>query len=126
MRLLVTLALLVIFRLFTLVPLPGIETSNLNALIGTPGFSVMALGIAPFMAAFTAVELLSFVFPMGRQLRRGGIAGRRKLNIFATRAGVVWALVQGAGIAVALQRNDAGRLPVSAESWNALLPVVCQ
>jgi SecY translocase len=106
MRLLVTLALLVIFRVVALIPLPGIDTSNLNFVSGPPDISVMVLGVRSFAVAFAAVELLSFVIPMWDALRRGGIAGRRKLNAFATRAGVGWALIQAAGIAVALQRQD--------------------
>jgi hypothetical protein len=84
-RLLVTLTLLAVFRLAGLVPLPGINTSNLDRVIGSSVVSVVALGIAPFVSGFVVVELLSFVLLMGRKLRRGGIAGRRKLNTIAIR-----------------------------------------
>lgn len=103
-RFLVTLALLAVFRLAALLRLPGIDTSNLDSVSGSSGVSVIALGIAPFVSGFVVVELLSFVLPMGRKLRRGGIAGRRKLNTFAIRVGLGLALVQAAAIVIALQQ----------------------
>jgi hypothetical protein len=90
--------------------LPGIDLTSLDP-VGSPGLSVMALGIRPFVTAFGAVELLSFVLPMGRRLRRGGISGRAKLNAFATRAGVGLALLQAAGIAIAFQRQGVVQNP---------------
>jgi preprotein translocase subunit SecY len=65
--------------------------------------SVISLGIPPFVIGFVIVELLSFVLPRGDKLRRGGIAGRLKLNVFATRVGLGLALVQAASIAMFLQ-----------------------
>jgi preprotein translocase subunit SecY len=102
-RILVTLALLAAFRLAALLPLPGIDTSGLERLGGSPGVSVIALGIAPFVIGFVVVELLSFVLPKAGKLRRGGTAGRSKLNTFAIRVGLGLALLQAVGIAQGLQ-----------------------
>jgi hypothetical protein len=112
MRLLVTLTLLAIFFMATLVRLPGIDMSNVIAVNGSPGLSIMAVGIRPLMVTFATVELLSFVVPMGRQLRRGGIAGRRRLNLFAIRAGVAVAILQAAGLTITLLRQAPGGLPL--------------
>jgi preprotein translocase subunit SecY len=103
-RILVTLALLAVFRLAALLPLPGTDTSSL--LEGAGGWSGeigITLGITPFVGGFVFVELLSFVLPMGAKLRRGGIAGRSKLNTFGIRVGLGMALLQALGIATALQ-----------------------
>jgi SecY len=101
MRILVTLALLAVFQLAALLPLPGTDTSSLERLGGR--VNVIALGMAPFSIGFVFVELLSFVLPMGRKLRRGGIVGRSKLNAFAIRVGLGLAVLQAAGIAITLQ-----------------------
>jgi len=106
-RILLTLALLAVFRLAALLPLPGIDTSSLEHLGGSFGVNVMALGITPFVASFVFVELSSFVLPMAGKLRRGGIAGRSKLNTFAIRLGLGMALLQAVGIATALQQTVA-------------------
>ena len=108
-RILLTLALLAVFRLAALVPLPGIDTSSLERLGGFSGGNVMLLGLAPFVASFVFVELSSFVLPMARKLRRGGIAGRSKLNTFAIRVGLGMALLQAVGLATALQNTVAPR-----------------
>ena len=51
------------------------------------------------------VELWSFVFQTGRRLRRRGTAGRRRLNALGVGTGIVLAVVQGAGVAIALSRQ---------------------
>jgi preprotein translocase subunit SecY len=102
-RILVTVALLAVFRLAALLPLPGIDTNSLERLGGSFGVNVVALGITPFVTAFVVVEQLSFVLPIGGSLRRRGIAGRSKINTFAIRVGLGLALMQAAAIATALQ-----------------------
>jgi hypothetical protein len=102
-RILVTLTLLAVLQLVALLRLPGIDMSKLDSLNGSFSLSVIALGITPFWSGFVVVELLSFVLPMGRKLRRGGIDGRSKLNTFAIRVGLGLAAVQAAAIAIAMQ-----------------------
>jgi hypothetical protein len=103
-RILVTLPLLAVFRLAALLPLPGVNTSSLERLGGPSRFSVIALGITPFVTGFVVVELLSFILVVGGKLRRGGIAGRSKLNTFAIVIGLGLALIQAVGIATLLQQ----------------------
>jgi hypothetical protein len=106
-RILVPLALLGVFRLAASFPLPGVDTSRLERLGGSSTGKVIALGISPFVTGFVVVELWSFVIPMGRKLRRGGIAGRSKLTISAIRVGLTVALWQAIAIATALQQTFA-------------------
>ena len=104
-RILVTLPLLAVFRLAALLPLPGVNTSSLERLGGPSRFSVIALGITPFVTGFVVVELLSFILVVGGKLRRGGIAGRSKLNAFSIRVGLWLALVQAAADIPAADRR---------------------
>ena len=98
-----TLTLLAVLQLVALLRLPGTDMSKLDSLSGASGFNVIALGITPFWSGFVIVELLSFVLPICRKLRREGIAGRSKLNTFAIRVGLGVAALQAAGMAIALQ-----------------------
>jgi SecY len=101
-RVLTTLILVGTFLLAGRVRVPGIdilETQNSSF-----NLRVTSLGIQPFVTAFLYVELLSLVFRRYR-LRWGGIAGRRKLTRFAMYLGVGFSLIQGAGIAIARQRQ---------------------
>src|SRR5262245_28112492 len=106
-RLIVTFALIALFRLLGLLPLPGVTTKTMESLFGgrADRLNVIGLGLEPLAAGFVIIELWSFVFAGGVELRRGGGAGRRKLNLFALRVGIVLALIQAAGIALALQRQ---------------------
>lgn len=94
-RVLVTIGLLGAALLYDL-RLPGIEP---------PGISFFALGIRPFVVSFVIGEILSLVIPAGRRLREGGTAGRSRLNYFGEYLGMVMAAAQGAGIAIAMQRQ---------------------
>jgi hypothetical protein len=96
-RLLVTVVLLAVIHFAELIPLPGVDTSDLGRSMGA-----IALGLTPFVEGFVVVELLSFVFPGLRRLRRGGILGRRRLNTSAVCVSVGFALIQAAGISAAL------------------------
>jgi len=95
-RVLVTIGLLGAARLLYELRLPGVEP---------PGISLFSLGIRPFIVSFLIVEILSFLIPTGRRLREGGTAGRSRLNYFGEYLGMVLAAAQGAGIAIAMQRQ---------------------
>jgi preprotein translocase subunit SecY len=80
-KLLITFALIALFRVVALLPLPGVDTKVLESIgVRTDRMNVMSLGLQPLVTSFVIVELWSFVFARGLELRRGGAAGRRKLN----------------------------------------------
>jgi preprotein translocase subunit SecY len=76
-----------------------------RTLEGPSGGIVNTPGITPFVTGFVLVELLSFVLPICGKLRRGGIAGRSKLNAFSIRVGLWLALVQAAADIPAADRR---------------------
>jgi preprotein translocase subunit SecY len=104
-RLLATVAFIALFYIVGLVPLPTVDKDYLRSAGGERRVHVTALGIRPWVVGFMFVELLSFVFKRGRQLRRGGKAGRRRLNVLAFRTSIVLAVTQAPGVAVALSRQ---------------------
>jgi len=94
-RLLVTLGILVIYRFIAHVPVPGVNRVALqqvfesNALLGMlnllsggalQNFSVMAMGVYPYITASIIIQLLQPIIPQLAALMKEGDAGRKKLN----------------------------------------------
>ncbi len=122
-RILFLLAALVVFRIGTFIPVPGISPTALADLFNqTRGsivdlfsmfsggalerFSVFALGVMPYISASIIMQLLSTVVPQLEQLKKEGESGRRKITQYTRYGTVVLALFQGLGIAIALQRQE--------------------
>src|SRR5207244_1874316 len=104
-KFLATVAFVALFRIVGLIPMPTVGHDYLKSATDAGRLNILILGIRPWVVAFLYVELLSFVFSRGRRLRRAGTVGRRRLNALAVRLGIVFAALQGAGIAIALSRQ---------------------
>jgi len=128
-RLLFLLGALVVYRIGTFIPVPGINPVALNELFqGTQStivglfnmfsggalerFSIFALGIMPYISAAIIMQLMSSAVPSLEQLKKEGEAGRRKLTQYTRYGTVVLATVQALGIAIALEAQQAGGMPV--------------
>jgi len=115
-RLLITLVLLVVYRLGVHVSVPGVNADALAKNIGKAGdllnvvdlfsggafkkFSVFALGITPYITASIVLQLLGAVVPAIENLqKKEGEAGRQKVNQWTRYLTVGLAFVQGFGIA---------------------------
>jgi len=131
-RLLFVLGGLIVFRIGTHIPVPGIDPVALAELFKqTQGsivdlfnmfsggalsrFSVLALGVMPYISASIIMQLMTTVVPSLEQLKKEGEAGRRKITQY-TRIGTVFlALFQALGISIALEAQRAGGVPVVIE-----------
>ena len=129
-RLLFVLGALLVFRIGTHIPVPGIDPIALAQLFeqqrGTildmfnmfsggalERFSVFALGIMPYISASIIVQLLTKVSPKLEQLSKEGAAGKRKITQYTRMGTLVLATFQGIGVAVMLESQMApGNLPV--------------
>src|SRR5277367_108786 len=115
-----TLAALVVYRLGTYIPIPGIDPGILHDIFarnagGILGmfdmFSGGALGrmtifarnIMPYISASIIIQLLTAVSPTLEALKKEGESGRKKLNQYTRYGTVALALVQAFGIAVGLE-----------------------
>ncbi len=124
-RLLFLLGALVVFRVCTYIPVPGINPNALAALFdqqrGTildmvnmfsggalSRFSVVALGIMPYISASIIVQLLTKIHPKLEQLSKEGESGRRKLTQYTRYGTVALALFQSLGVAMALEKQTPG------------------
>ncbi len=128
-RILVTFALLAVYRVGAHVPTPGIDTVALAAffeqakgsLLGLfdmfaggalSNLSVFALGIMPYISASIILQLLTIAVPHLEKLSKEGEAGRKKIIQYTRYGTVVLSIIQGFGIAVGLE-NMAGPTGVS-------------
>jgi len=119
-KFLVTALLFVIFRVFAHIPLPGVDTSKLALLFsqnqflglldvfsgGTlVNFSIMALGLNPYINASIILQLLTIVFPKLEELQKEGEYGREKINQYTRFLTVPLSAVQSIGM-YALLKNQ--------------------
>ena len=115
-----TLGALLIYRLGTYIPLPGINPDALAQLIqqnssgilgmfnmfagGAVGrMAIFALNIMPYISAAIIMQLLTAVSPHLEQLKKEGEQGRKQINQYTRYGTVVLAALQGYGIAVGLE-----------------------
>ena len=121
-----TLGALVVFRLISFVPLPGIDPLALSSLFNqTRGgvldffnmfsggalerMSLIALGVTPYITASIVVQLLTSLIPSFTSLKKEGEAGRKTLNQYTRYGTVFLTLLQGYGIALGLEGWGAGQ-----------------
>src|SRR5229473_989236 len=120
-----TLGALVIYRLGTYIPIPGIDPAALQDLFsrnaggilgmfdmfsgGALGrMTIFALNIMPYISASIIIQLLTAVSPTLEALKKEGESGRKKLNQYTRLGTVLLAAVQSYGIAVGLEGMRAG------------------
>jgi len=125
-RLWFTLGALVVFRLVSFVPLPGIDPTALNSLFqqtqgGVLDFfnmfsggalermSLIALGVTPYITASIIIQLMTSLVPSFMALKKEGDSGRKTLNQYTRYGTVFLTAVQGYGIAVGLEGWGAGQ-----------------
>jgi preprotein translocase subunit SecY len=115
-----TLGALVIYRLGTYIPLPGIDPVVLNEIFsqqmggilgmldmfagGALGrMTIFALNIMPYISASIIMQLMTAVSPKLEALKKEGESGRKKINQYTRYGTVLLATVQGYGISVGLE-----------------------
>ncbi len=124
-RLWFVLGAIIIFRVGTFIPVPGIDPVALETLFnqqrGTildmfnmfsggalERFSLFAIGIMPYISASIIMQLLTVVSPQLEQLKKEGESGRRKITQYTRYGTVLLATVQALGVAIALESQQAG------------------
>ncbi len=118
-RLLFVLGAIIVFRLGSFVPIPGIDAAVLaelfsqqkDTIIGMMNMfsggaleraSVLALGIMPYITASIIIQLLTVMHPPMMELKKEGEAGRRKISQYTRYFTLVLATFQAIGIATNL------------------------
>ncbi|MES9850826.1 MAG: preprotein translocase subunit SecY [Candidatus Thiodiazotropha sp. L084R] len=124
-RLLFVAGALLVFRIGTFIPVPGVNPVALAALFEQAQGSILdmfnmfsggaleraslfALGIMPYISASIIMQLMSAVIPSLEQLKKEGESGRRKITQYTRYGTVVLATFQAVGISIALQSQTVG------------------
>jgi preprotein translocase subunit SecY len=123
-RLLFVFVALIIYRIGTFIPVPGVNPQALlqfmNSQQGTivdvfnlftggalERFSLFALGVMPYISASIIMQLMSSAVPQLQQLKKEGSSGRQKITQYTRNFTVILAGIQAGGVAFALQGQSA-------------------
>ena len=127
-RIVFTIGLLIVYRLGTYIPVPGIDGAALrtfmeDAQAGIGGIlsmftggalsrmGIFALGIMPYISASIIVQLMGAMYEPWKNLKKEGEQGRRKLNQYTRYGTVVLATFQAYGLARSLEAGDLASNP---------------
>ena len=127
-RIFFTIGLLIVYRLGTYIPVPGIDGDALREFMERAGqglggmlnmftggaisrMGIFALGIMPYISASIIVQLLSTMYGPWQQLKKEGEQGRKKLNQYTRYGTVGLAILQGYGIAMSIQGGGLAHSP---------------
>ena len=119
-RILFTILALIVYRIGTYIPIPGIDPvalkqifeQNVGGILGMfdmfaggalGRMTIFALNIMPYISASIIMQLLTVISPQLEQLKKEGEVGRKKINQYARYGTVLLATVQGYGVAVGIE-----------------------
>ena len=120
-RVLIVLGLLIVFRFLAAVPVPGVDPAQLDAFLagnplfgllnlfsggGLANFSVVALGMNPYINASIIMQLMQGVVPSLQTLSREGEYGRNRINQYTRYLSVPMAALQAYGFLALLNANN--------------------
>lgn len=132
------LGVLLLFRAAAHIPIPGVDTAALqqffasSAILGLlnvfsggtmENFSVVALGVAPYITASIIFQLLAMVIPAIEELQKEGEYGRRKINQYTRLLSIPLAFLQGFGLITLVRQSNAAILP-DLSGWQTTMLLV--
>ena len=127
-RILFAIGLLIVYRIGTYIPVPGIDAQRLQLFFeqanqgiggmlnmftgGAVGrMAIFALGIMPYISASIIVQLMTSMVPTLAQLKKEGEAGRKKINQYTRYGTVFLATFQAYGLALGLEAENMAHDP---------------
>ncbi len=132
------LAMLMVFRFASSIPLPGIDIENLKAFLsgnqifgilnifsggGLERFSLMAMGVGPYITASIIFQLLVMIVPRLEKLSKEGEFGRQKINQYTRYLTVPLAVLQAYGLIMLLKQSPRPILG-SLDPWSMSLMIL--
>jgi preprotein translocase subunit SecY len=120
-RVLFVIGMLVIFRIAAHIPIPGINTESLkqflagNQILGLlnvfsggtiENFSIVMLGVAPYITSSIIFQLLAMVIPSLEEMSKEGETGQRKINMYTRFATVPLAMLQAFSLIKLLRQSQ--------------------
>jgi preprotein translocase subunit SecY len=127
-RILFALALLVVYRIGTYIPVPGVDAERLRQFFDQAGqglggmlnmftggavgrMAIFSLGIMPYISASIIVQLMASMVPSLQALKKEGESGRKKINQYTRYGTVFLAFFQAYGLAVGLEAENMAHDP---------------
>lgn len=119
-KIIFTFLMVVVFRMGTTIPVPGIDTSIIqkmvanNSLLGLynmfsggafSNFTIFALGIGPFITASIIIQLLQAGFESLKELQKSGEEGKKKISKYTRMTALALAIIQALGITLGIVRS---------------------
>jgi preprotein translocase subunit SecY len=138
-RILYVAGILLVFRMLAHVPVPGVDATALRAFLdqspifglldlfsggGLTTFSVVALGVNPYINASIIMQLMTGVVPSLQALQREGEYGRQKINQYTRYLAVPMALLQAYGFLALLSANNVLKTPFDLGSWETITQII--
>ncbi len=138
-RILFVAGILLVFRLLAHVPVPGINALELRSFLeqnpifglldlfsggGLANFSVVALGVNPYINASIIMQLMTGVVPSLQALQREGEYGRQKINQYTRYLAVPMSLLQSYGFLALLSSSGALNTPFDFGTWETWTQIV--
>ena len=140
-RLWFLLGALIVFRIGTFIPVPGLDPAQLEALFnqsrGTildifnmfsggalERLSIFALGVMPYISASIIVQLLAAVVPQLKEIKKEGESGRRRLTKYTRYGTLGLAIFQSFGASVALQNSGVAIAPGFGFMFTAMVSLI--
>ena len=120
-KLLFTAGIFIVFRIFAHIPVSGVDVAQLKNLFASnqlfslldifsggtlANFSIMALGLNPYINASIIMQLLTMVFPKLEELQKEGDSGRKKINQYTRLLTVPLSVLQAIGIYALLRSSN--------------------
>ncbi|MDK2936713.1 MAG: preprotein translocase subunit SecY [Eubacteriaceae bacterium] len=134
-KIIITLALLFVYRLGSFIPVPFIDTEQLSSLVNDGGifglfnilsggnfgnFTIFAMSITPYINASIIMNLLAFAIPALERLQKEGEEGRKKLAQYTRFLTIALALIQALGMSLSF-----GDILVERTAFNVFVVVLC-
>lgn len=135
-NILIVLGILVIFRLVAHIPVPGVNVDNLRDFLrgqqmfqlldlfsgGTvKNFSLIMLGVAPYITSSIIFQLLTMIVPKLEELSKEGESGHQKINMYTRWLTVPLAFLQSYGMIRLLSGAGKSILPVDMTAFHMLI-----
>jgi preprotein translocase subunit SecY len=136
-RILFALGLLIVYRIGTYIPVPGVDAERLRQFFDQAGaglggmlnmftggavgrMAIFSLGIMPYISASIIVQLMASMVPSLQALKKEGESGRKKINQYTRYGTVFLAVFQAYGLSVGLEAENMAHDP----GWPFRLGVV--
>jgi preprotein translocase subunit SecY len=133
------LALLIVFRIAAHIPIPGVDASSLRDIFssndilgllnlfsggGMENFSIVMLGVGPYITASIIFQLLTMIVPKLEALQKEGEYGQQKINQYTRRLTVPLSIIQAYAFINLLDQRTSGALMANMSGFEFFTAIV--